>query len=427
LKTLTAPLSGRLPGRRTDRSRPGAARSAGHRPEIQDYPKSLLRRIKQRVIAQEHLFFAVTNPGMENLCLQQIRALLPPAAGAERVAGGIQFRGRLTDCYLVNLHCRFAVRVLMRITTFRATGFAVLEKKLARIPWELYLPPAAKIEIKVTCHKSRLYHSGAVGQRIGRSIASGIGNPEAPENESAMMVYGRLEHDRLTLSVDSSGPPLFKRGLRDHGARAPLRETTAAAALALAGWQPGIPLVDPMCGSGTFSLEAAMAAKQIPPGWYRDFAFYRWPAFRPGHWGHLKKEAGRNILRLPRPVIRASDKDPSLTEPLAGRLAAHGLDDAVAVRQADFFRLRPPSGPGVLILNPPYGRRLDREKDLGEFYGRLAGQILGHWSGWQLGLLAPPGALKYFRKPGFRQHKIFHGGLNPVLVCGRIDRPGRQA
>jgi len=130
----TKHLYGHSPGQLTGIPRPGGDERCPERP---DYPKSLLRRIKRRVIAREHTFFAVTNPGLEDLCLEQIRSLLRPPARAEKVSGGIEFRGRLTDCYLVNLHCRFAVRVLMRIITFRATSFAALEKSLARVPWEL--------------------------------------------------------------------------------------------------------------------------------------------------------------------------------------------------------------------------------------------------------------------------------------------------
>ncbi len=421
LKIIALPSDERLSGQVTSGARRLPAEVPQHRPEVPAYPKALLRRIKQLVIAREHTFFAVTNPGLENLCRQQIRSLLSPAAKTKRITGGVEFKGKLTDCYLVNLHCRFAIRVLMRIATFRAGSFASLEKNLAQVAWELYLPPAAATTIKVTCRKSRLYHSGAVSQRIGRSIAARIGNPAAPDNETPLTVYGRLEHDRLTLSVDSSGPPLFKRGLKARSARAPLRETTASAVLALAGWHPTMELVDPMCGSGSFSLEAAMAAKQIPPGWYRDFAFYRWPAFRPRHWRYLKKQAGCNRLRLKRPLIRASDIDQSLVRHLASCLQLHGLDDAVAVQQADFLQLRPCCRPGYLVLNPPYGRRLEHQKDPDQFYRHLAKHLLRHWRRWHLALLAPPGALKYFRQAGLKQRRIFHGGLHPVLVCGRID------
>ncbi len=384
-----------------------------------DYPKSLLRRIKRQVAAREHAFFAVSNPGLENLCLGQIRRLLP-AARAARVTGGIEFSGRLTDCYLVNLHCSFAVRVLMRIKAFKATGFSVLEKKLSAIAWELYLPPAAAFKVKASCHKSRLYHSEAVAGRIGESIASRIGSPSDPRAPAVLTVYARLDRDRLTLSLDSSGEPLFKRGLKRHAAAAPLRETTAAAVLALAGWRPGTTLVDPMCGSGTFSLEAAMASKNIPPGWYREFAFFHWPAFRPRQWNHLRKKSLQSRVQFPRPIIHASDLDPRLVEHLAESLALHGLDDAVSVRQADFFRLKPPSKWGWLVINPPYGRRLGRQENLEKLYERMRKYIRNHWTGWHLALLTSRQGVKFFKKRTFSQHKIFHGGLQTVLVHGRI-------
>ena len=380
------------------------------------------RRIKRQVIAREHLFFAVTNPGLETLCQKQLRSLLPESKNISKTRGGVEFKGRLSTCYLANLHCRFAVRILMRLADFKVTNFAGLDRKLGHVPWELYLPQATPVTVKVSCHKSRLYHADAVAQHIHDSLAKRTGCLPGNDKKAELTVYGRLDADRLTLSLDSSGQPLFKRGLKPHHRQAPLRETTAAAILAMSGYRPGQPLVDPMCGSGSFSLEAALSIKNIPPGWYRDFAFFNWPAFKPRHWLYLRKIAAKSLVQTDRPVVFSSDIDQGSCQRLAMSLESHGLDDAVVVLQKDFFKLRPPTRTGWIVLNPPYGRRLGARAKIIDFYSRLESRLLDQWAGWHFALLVPRQTAGKFKKLGARQRKIFHGGLDVVLLYGKINR-----
>ncbi|WP_155318089.1 THUMP domain-containing class I SAM-dependent RNA methyltransferase [Desulfosarcina alkanivorans] len=207
--------------------------------------------------------------------------------------GGVTFGGRFVDCQRANLYVRTATRVLMRIGSFLATNVRRLEKKSAGVPWELFLPPGILPEIKVRSRRSRLYHTDVISRALRQSMARRLGRPPGSSRpDRPQTLFVRVVEDRYTLSLDSTGAPLYKRGLKSGPARAPLRETQAAAILMAAGYDPGRPLVDPLCGSGTFSLEAAMMAKRMAPGVKRDFAFMDWPAFRESRWAFFRRSAG---------------------------------------------------------------------------------------------------------------------------------------
>ena len=334
--------------------------------EIAQSGAALERRIKRRLIGQVQTFFAVTAPGLESLCRRELQAL-PEAltiSGLEK--GGVAFSGRLHELYAANLNCRTAHRILMRIGDFRAETFDALVQKTVGIPWELYLPAGCDLDFKVSTHRSRLYHSDAVAERLRQGIKTRMAmQPPVAEETTApphrQCIYARLTHNRCQLSIDSSGANLHKRGIRKSGGKAPLRETLAAAVLLRAGYTGREALCDPMCGSGTFAIEAALIAKKIPPGWHREFAFKAWPAFRPGRWRHIRRIATPPDTVWTAPTIYASDQLDAAVRALRQTLSAHGLDDVVRVSQRDFERLEgsllSPAG-GIVVLNPPYGRRL---------------------------------------------------------------------
>ncbi len=242
----------------------------------------LSKRIKRHVIGRRHNFFVATSPGFEPVCLQELLKLKPAASEACVTPGGVEFEGRLDDCYLANLNLRSANRILMRIHTFKSSNFRKLEKKLGDIPWELYLHAGRVPKVHVSTKHCRLRHSGAITERFRTTIAAQLSRFESVKKitkiaSAEQNIYVRGIDDRFTVSIDSSGDLLYKRGLKKHAGKAPLRETLAAAALLLAGYDGRDPLLDPMCGSGTFSLEGALMAKRIPAGWLRDFAFMGWP------------------------------------------------------------------------------------------------------------------------------------------------------
>ena len=318
----------------------------------------LEKRIRRHVIGKSQRFFAVTAPGLEPLCLGELESLGLTGAAVE---GGVEFSGRLQAAYLANLCLRTANRILMRVHEFRATSFRALAQEAASFPWELFIAPGTPLRIHVTTHHCRLHHSDAIAERVRNAITERL--PEYCDADARMpqLIFIRGVDDRFTASLDSSGENLYRRGIKTHAGEAPLRETLAVAVLMLAGYSGEAFLLDPMCGTGTFSLEAALMAKHLPPGGHRDFAFMAWPGFRPPHWDFLKRTADAQAIRLSTPRIMASDTNPLACQALEECVGRHGLADAVCVTCRDFFDIDPrdlTDRPGLIALNPPYGRRL---------------------------------------------------------------------
>jgi putative N6-adenine-specific DNA methylase len=317
--------------------------------------------------------------------------------------------------------------VLLRIGSFRAGGFPALEKRLAEIDWELFLPSEASVRISVASSKSRLYHRGAVAQRVQECISARMGQVVGGSFPEAR-IFVRAESDRFTVSLDSSGELLYKRGIKSRGGKAPIRETLAAAVLAMAGHRPGRLLVDPMCGSGTFSLEAAMISRNMPAGWFRRFAFEGWPAFSPGRWRHLRREAQAGIVDTDACVF-ASDLQEKPVRLLESQLSDHGLLSAVTIGNHDFFGLTPVeilktvqergsslSSPGLVVLNPPYGRRLGSLSESRNLLGDIFQKLRKDFKGWGAALIAPRRMVGKRMAAGFHRAPLFHGGMDLVLL-----------
>jgi putative N6-adenine-specific DNA methylase len=383
--------------------------------------QSLEKRIKRHVVGKPHDFFAVTAPGFEDLCRTELASL---GLKGRPVAGGVEFTGRLHECYLANLCLRTASRVLMRIDSFQAVHFRELEKQVAAFAWELFLKPGSVREIHVTTHHCRLHHTDAIAERILNGIATRLDSfGEAAMPAVFQQVFVRGVHDRFTVSIDSSGENLYLRGIKTHPGRAPLRETMAAAALMRAGFTGAEVLLDPMCGTGTFSLEAALIVKNIPPGWFRQFAFTGWPGFRPQRWEHLRRKTAERFGALSSPRIFASDLDPEVCSALEASLRTHELTDAVTVTCRDFFQIVPrdlTARPGVVVINPPYGRRLGQAEESRELIRAIIARIREHYQGWTFILLAP--ARRNLPATGFpvELYPFFHGGLNVNIMVGRV-------
>jgi putative N6-adenine-specific DNA methylase len=387
---------------------------------------NLEKQLKRHIVGPRQTFFASVLPRFEGVCRQELETLSDTIEIVEQVSGGIVFSGRLVDLYRANLHLRTAGRILMRIARFKATNFRELAKRLGAMAWHLYLRPGTLPQVKVASHRSRLYHTKAVARRLDDAIegfwrTQGIPTRSHPDQS----LYLRLDADIATLSIDSSGEGLYRRGLKSHGAEAPLRETTAAAILLLAGFRcsSATLLLDPMCGSGTFSLEAALMRKRIAPGLFREFAFTRWPAFRPRQWNYLKSEAQKRIETLETPQIHASDLSREACRRLDTSAHRANLADAITVSTADFFQMRPDSPPGtggLVILNPPYGRRLDSGEAIKKFYRRIDRKLTADFKGWRAALVAPHRQWLPALAGRMASTPLIHGGLRLSLLTGRV-------
>ena len=394
-------------------------------------PTAFQKRVKRQVAARTHCFFAATAPGLEPLCAAELSALPLTAPRIEEQAGGVAFSGKLNDLYLANLHLRTANRVLMRLAQFRAEGFAALERKLADIPWELYLPSGAPPRVTVTAVKSRLYHTGAVAERVVQSVCNRFGIRGAAPGGPSAHIFVRAVANRFGVSLDSSGDLLYKRGVKTGGGRAPIRETLAAGILYMAGYRPGGLLLDPMCGSGAFVVEAAMMAGRVPAGWFRSFAFVDWPAFSPGKWSYLRRTREEKLGLPETPCVFASDAKDTLVGGLGADLAHRNLSALVHLETRDFFSLsarevyavvprRQTEGPGTVVMNPPYGRRLGNEAEARSRYRDIFRKLASDFPGWRFAVIGPRGRATDHLPPGCRRRPLLHGGLPLVLLTGRI-------
>jgi putative N6-adenine-specific DNA methylase len=312
----------------------------------------------------------------------------------------------------------------MRVHRFTAVHFGQLERQLARIAWELYLPERAEILPKVSLHSSRIFHSTAVAERV--LAAAGMNRNETGARRTpstTQRIYIRAVKDRFMVSLDGSGELLYRRGIKTQGGRAPLRETLAAAVLLLAGWDRSRLLVNPMCGSGTLAVEAALMAQNIPPGRYRKFAFQRWPGFQPGRWRHLLREAEKKIRIADRPLVFSSDSDGDACRRLASMLAKSDWAPAVRIEQRDFFDLkapRPANGPGMLAINPPFGLRLENRDRARRLLVEIGRRLRACWRGWKLALLSPESNADTRLCLTLNKRPLVHGGRRLYLYSGRV-------
>jgi putative N6-adenine-specific DNA methylase len=379
------------------------------------------KRLRRHVVGRVRPYLAVTAPGLQDICAAELAGLASTITDIRVQPAGVAFNGRLQDCWLANLHVRTAARILMRIADFKATAFHQLQTKMAAVPWDLFLPAGPPAAVRAVVHGCRLFHSQAVVQRAAAAIHAQQ-DPTAGREAPPATVYLRGCNDRFTVSLDSSGAHLHRRGLKTHGGPAPLRETLAAAVLLAAGYRPGMALVDPMCGSGTFSLEAAMMGLGIPAGWFREFAFMRWPSFEPRRWEYLRRMARQPLAAHLPPTVFSSDIDAPACERLHGCIAAHGLEGFVQVRQADFFTLHPPAAAGLVVLNPPYGRRIGDPAAVARLYRDLWQRLARVWKGWRLAMIGPPHCLAAVSAAGFKTRSFTHGGLDLSLLAGTIPQ-----
>ncbi len=386
----------------------------------------LEKRIRRRIAGRDQRFFAATAPGFEGLCRDELTDL-GIGADPRAVTGGVTFTARLHDAYRANLYLKTANRILMRIGRFRADGFPLLEKHLKAVEWELFLRDGPLPSIRVTTRRSRLYHTQGITERVLSSIehrrrATPFMAPAEEMTTETQQVFVRIVGGQVELSIDSSGPHLHRRGIKTHGGAAPLRETIAAAVLRIAGHDPGLPLIDPMCGTGTFSLESAMAARRIPAGWFRSFAFQQWPGFAPRRWTHIRRTAREAFIPAHRSTAFASDIDPDACRRLQRTLSGHGFAGVVAVACRDFFQWSPPPAlpPGLVVLNPPYGRRMGRRGAESAFISRVVTHLAGRYHGWQFALLSPLDDLSLPASFQVQRQRIRHGGLPLMLFSGRI-------
>ena len=383
----------------------------------------------------DYQLFVVSAPGMEDITAREVTELgLVQGQEARSIPGGVEFSGDLETIYRANLLLRTASRVLVRLSTFYATEFSELHRKASRLPWERYLQPGQSVALRATCHKSRLYHSDAVIERVLDAIASRLGAPvtliaaaddavadDGEADNPAQLVVVRLFRNRCTVSVDSSGALLHRRGYRLATAKAPLRETLAAGMVLASGWDKHAPLLDPFCGSGTIPIEAALWARNIAPGKARDFAFMEWPDFAPDVWAKTLATAIA-AERPDVPPILASDRDAGAIRASEANAARAGVAGDIAFTCQAVSAIAPPPEPGWVITNPPYGVRVSANKDLRNLYAQFGNVLRDKCLRWRVTFLCTDLRLiGQTRLPVETAYVWTNGGLRVRVAQGIIN------
>lgn len=374
--------------------------------------------------------FAVTAPGLEPLCADELRRL---GIDGKIVEGGVVWTGGLDSVMTANLWLRTASRVLVRVAEFRAKAFFELELNAKKIPWKRFVPPGSSVEFRVTARKSKLYHTGAIAQRLGDALAKSVkgakaetGSIKADEAEeetppTRQLFVVRFAHDVATVSVDTSGELLHRRGYRQAVAKAPLRETLAAAILLGSDWDGTTPLTDPMCGSGTIPIEGAMIARRMAPGRERDFAFMRWPEFDRAQWQTLLSAARAGELPASPVPIEGFDRDQGAIDAARANAERAGVGGDVTFATQAVSAMERRDDRGLVASNPPYGVRVGESEALRNLYAQIGNVLGSRRPHWRLALLSADKQLE--RQTKIELHARFstsNGGIPVRLVVGEV-------
>ncbi len=329
--------------------------------------------------------FLVVAPGLEDMLAAEAAEQGFDVTGT--VPGGVEIAGGWPEIWKANLELRGATRVLVRVAEFRAMHLAQLDKRARKLPWADWLRPDVPVRVEATCRKSRIYHAKAAAQRVEKAIdAAGIGvSPKAP-----LVLKLRIEDDLATFSLDTSGPSLHKRGLKAEVNKAPMRETLAALFLSAAGYRGVGPVYDPMCGSGTFVLEAAEIAAGLQPGRARSFALEQLKGFDAAAFAALRRDTT--------PTATAShfgsDRDTGAVRMSVANAERAGLSAAVQFHHGAIGDATPSDGaPGLVIVNPPYGSRVGNRGVLHGLYGAFGKVMQERFAGWRIALITSDAGL----------------------------------
>ena len=301
------------------------------------------------------------------------------------VPGGVAFAGAWEVCYRANLWSRVASRILWRVAQFDYRNEHDLYAAAKAIDWPRYFRVERTLRVNVTAQKSPLKSLEFATLRIKDAVCDRFRDklgkrPSVDRANPDVRVHAFLEAGRASLYLDTSGEPLFKRGWRAGAADAPLRENLAAGILMLSGWKPDEVLLDPMCGGGTFLVEAGAIARGRAPGGKRSFGFEKLAAFDAGAWERVKRETRAEEKA---PELHGSDTDPKALNAARRNLAEAGVERWTRLERVDVLERTPPAPAGVMVMNPPYGERMGSAAELASFYPKLGDHLKKHFAGWR--------------------------------------------
>ncbi len=372
-------------------------------------------------------YFATVARGLEDIAAKELEAL-----GATEIRTdftGVHFFGDRALLYRANLWARTIFRILVPIARVKSFTAQELYRSVQKINWSLYLQPNMTIAVNCTGKNKNLNHTHLTAVQIKNAIVDwqkqklGIRSSVDTDNPD-LIINAHIEHNRCILSLDSSGESLHRRGYRRAMGNAPLKETLAAALLEIAEWTPDLAFFDPLCGSGTLPIEAALKALNIAPGLYRkgactprQFGFQNWLDFDPELWQTILQDArDRQLTDLAVPII-GSDRNLDVIRQAFSNAENCGLDDYVKFARQELSTIEPPAERGIIICNPPYGKRLGNEAELGELYTLLGDIFKQRFTGWTAYILTSSKQLS--KKVGLRTSgriQVYNGSIPCTLL-----------
>jgi putative N6-adenine-specific DNA methylase len=360
-------------------------------------------------------YFATCPRGLENLLQDELTAV--GASQTKAIHGGVHFSGDWPVCYRANLESRLATRILWQIARAPYVDEEEVYELASRQRWADLFDVTKTFRVVTTAIKSPLRSLDFVTLRVKDAICDRFRakvneRPNIDTRNPDVRVHLFLTEGEATLYLDTSGQPLWQRGLRKASVEAPLKENLAAGILKLSGWQPGTPLVDPMCGSGTFLLEAVQMALDNAPGLGRAFGFEMLAGFDSTAWAAIR-QAAMARCKEPEPLdIRGYDIDEKAVRATRRNLQEAGFGGCVTVDCMDMLEAEPLTGHGIMVANPPYGERIGEQDELAAFYPLLATALKRNWSGWSCYFFTADMRLpKLLRLKPSRKTPLFNGPL----------------
>ena len=372
-------------------------------------------------------YFATCARGLEPILAGELANLR--AFDIAHGRGGVTFSGPLELVYRANLYLRTAVRVLRPVFEGVVRNPDELYDAVRTIDWDEHLTPDHTIAVDCNVKNSGITHSQYAARRVKDGICDQFRDkygrrPSVDTEFPGMGLNLHVSHDHAILSLDSSWDSLHKRGYRPISTRAPLNEALAAGLLLQVGYDGTRPLWDPLCGSGTFAIEAAMIALHRPPGLTRKwFAFYGWMDFDKGHWASLREDARRRMrTTLEHPIGGSDVRDDAIYFAHENAKLA-GLGHLLRFEKCDLRQSQPPTTTlGQIICNPPYGERIGEEAELDELYATIGDVTANRWAGWDLAIFTVNNPhTRKVRRPVRSNHPFFNGSLNCKLWQYRVD------
>ena len=360
-------------------------------------------------------YFATCPRGLEALLTNEIKA--SGATDIKPTDGGVAFAGELSVCYSANLHSRLATRIMMQVGRGNYATEDDLYQAAYKLNWPNWFDVKHDFMVKVTGVKCPLKSLEFATLRIKDAVCDKFrqavdSRPYIDTKNPSVRIHAYLTVDAYVYYVDTSGDALYQRGNRKASIEAPLRENLAAGILQLSGWQVGQPLLDPMCGSGTFLLEAAMMALNIAPGLNRGFGFEKLKNFESDTWKKIKNAALKNVRLTSFQKLYGSDNDLRAVRVAKQNLEAADLLEAVQLSHVEFTVLVPPADNGVLVANPPYGVRIGEDEELALLYPKMGEALKRKFAGWNTYFLTNDLRMpKLMRLTPSKRTPLFNGPL----------------